>query len=95
MPDLRPELPARPFCWPFVLFPPDMTFHPRSLHAYHRKELFQTGRLPFRKNVESSDTKLYDEIDRRNLMNNNNNNDNVKKRPKSIARIPSILSKVI
>ncbi|KAE9549787.1 hypothetical protein FO519_006995 [Halicephalobus sp. NKZ332] len=89
MPDLRPALPARPFCWPFVLFPPDMTFHPRSLHAYHRREAFEKGELPIR-NTSFED----DESGENNLNLVTEKEQNNFSRSK-IARIPSILSRAI
>uniref|UniRef100_A0A7E4V2J9 UBA domain-containing protein n=1 Tax=Panagrellus redivivus TaxID=6233 RepID=A0A7E4V2J9_PANRE len=57
-PDLRPALPARPFCWPFVLFPPDMTFHPRSFHAYHRKYAIEAGHLPVKEDEHPTDDSI-------------------------------------
>lgn len=49
--DLRPELPARPFPMPFIVFPPDMTFQPRSFHAYHRR--YSTLKMPSLTNVST------------------------------------------
>uniref|UniRef100_A0AC34F1J8 Uncharacterized protein n=1 Tax=Panagrolaimus sp. ES5 TaxID=591445 RepID=A0AC34F1J8_9BILA len=92
MPDLRPALPARPFCWPFTLFPPDMTFCPRSLHAYHRRASLEAGQIPYYEGniINASDNNL--PLDMEPSFKESIKFGSVAKK---IARMPSILSKVI